>query len=630
MSENLDEQTTTSEIRSGTPAAGEATSRPGRWGAVWRGAKRGMRGAAWFSGTLACVLVIPALAVTAFGLGAGRGLGFSSYVPAGIGIFLLFTFLGAIIGGTAALLGTVFGRMHSGKPVAAAMSMDEREGGAGEVRSFTGADSKQRTRRRWPWFIGGAVLLVLTAALVFGSYAGRAVDRRLAAAIAAADQDDPNWRLDDMLAHREEVPADRNSSPVLDEVVALLPVGWPMSRTAISDGRSPDSEDPIGAFIELEDIPTNVRLSDSSTETLRSELKNHNKAALLARTLANYPRGRHELSIGPAVFDTLLLHVHGARSAAQLLAADAEIRVRDGDIDGALDSCRAIFAAARSIGDEPFLISHLVRVAVGEAALRSTARVLGQGEASDGALARVQELMLDEMAQPLLITGIKGERAVLAEVIRRLAAGEISISALSDGGRSARDAAPGAIAPWGKLWFDQQRAVALERMTRAVAIARRPVAEQPALWSEWQADAQRVKQKPFALYTEMLPVLLSPAVATASSAFFRYQTDLAANAVLVAAERHRRKTGKWPTKVDTIDRTILPSAPADPFSGESFRIEHRDDQLFVYSIGPNREDEHGAYEPERFMQGGPDDAGGRGWDVPRRRQPAPREAHTDE
>ena len=63
---------------------------------------------------------------------------------------------------------------------------------------------------------------------------------------------------------------------------------------------------------------------------------------------------------------------------------------------------------------------------------------------------------------------------------------------------------------WGKLWFDQQQAVALERMTEAVAIARRPIDERPALWRAWEADAERRKRNPVWAYTEMLPLLLAP------------------------------------------------------------------------------------------------------------------------
>ena len=50
---------------------------------------------------------------------------------------------------------------------------------------------------------------------------------------------------------------------------------------------------------------------------------------------------------------------------ARLLQADAAIRAHNGDLDGALDSCRAILGAGRSIGDEPFVISQLVRIAIG-------------------------------------------------------------------------------------------------------------------------------------------------------------------------------------------------------------------------------------------------------------------------
>ncbi len=61
---------------------------------------------------------------------------------------------------------------------------------------------------------------------------------------------------------------------------------------------------------------------------------------------------------------------------------------------------------------------------------------------ADAALAPLQELLLDEMKQPLLLVGVKGERAVLTEIIRRLGTGEIPISALSDSAASARAGPP--------------------------------------------------------------------------------------------------------------------------------------------------------------------------------------------
>ena len=150
-------------------------------------------------------------------------------------------------------------------------------------------------------------------------------------------------------------------------------------------------------------------------------------------------------------------------------------------------------------------------------------------------------------------------------------------------------------------------------MNGAVDIARRPASEQAPLWSEWDASHSHVMASPFGRYTAMLPLLLAPATSAASAAFSRYQCELGAHAILLAAERHRKKTGAWPASTAAIDHGILPNAPADPFSRRPYRLVHDDAQLIVYSIGPNRRDERGMYDPKRGPNAGEDDiARGRG------------------
>jgi hypothetical protein len=131
---------------------------------------------------------------------------------------------------------------------------------------------------------------------------------------------------------------------------------------------------------------------------------------------------------------------------------------------------------------------------------------------------------------------------------------------------------------------------------------------------------------PLGPYITPLPILTTPHVSSAAEAFSRYQTELGTHLVLLAAERHRRKSGAWPSGVAGIDRGILPSAPVDEFSGGPFRIDYREGELVVYSIGPNGMDEGGAYNPRMWTHGGPDDAGARAWDVSlRRATPVPEE-----
>ena len=118
---------------------------------------------------------------------------------------------------------------------------------------------------------------------------------------------------------------------------------------------------------------------------------------------------------------------------ARLLVADAAVRAHDGDLNAALDSAAPCSVQRGRIGDDPFLLSQAVRVGIGRIALRSAPRALAQGEPSDAALARLQALVLNEQDQPLLLHCLKGERALMTELIRRIAVGDVAVMRLSDG-----------------------------------------------------------------------------------------------------------------------------------------------------------------------------------------------------
>jgi hypothetical protein len=168
--------------------------------------------------------------------------------------------------------------------------------------------------------------------------------------------------------------------------------------------------------------------------------------------------------------------------------------------------------------------------------------------------------------------------------------------------------------------FDNQRAVALELTNEAVAIAQRPIAERAQHWKSWEREMNRLGRGPFVAYTAAMPVLMMPALSRASNALSRYAGELGSTAILIAAERHRLKTGTWPTTIDAIDSSILSSAPSDPFSGQPYRMERRGCRIIVYSLGPNGKDEHGEYDPKKWGKGFVDDVGGSLWDIALRRQ----------
>ena len=75
-----------------------AAAPPGLRGSTWLAAKRGTRIAAFCGGALSLVLIIPAFALAAFGLGSGGGWALPKFFFSGVYVFLFVTALGAVMG----------------------------------------------------------------------------------------------------------------------------------------------------------------------------------------------------------------------------------------------------------------------------------------------------------------------------------------------------------------------------------------------------------------------------------------------------------------------------------------------------------------------------------------------------
>ncbi len=477
---------------------------------------------------------------------------------------------------------------------------------------------ERRFLPRTPYLLGVLLQFVMVGSVGLGMYSAWRVHQRLEEAMAVAEIDDPYWRLDDLLAHREPVPYAENAAVVVAEALDLMPRMWP--PPAPPKGRKPQtSKEELGeAFARLGSMPENLKLDMATARSIEAELDKRREALQIARTLVHYDRGRHELTIGPTVIDTQLPETQATRNATRLLCIDAALRADRGALDGALESCRASVVVGRSIGDEPFMISQLVRIAIGSYTMQATRRVLGQGQPSDAALARIQSLILDERDEPLLLHAVRGERAQMDELIRRIRDGEVPIEALSnerwkpDGSGSRYT-----VAPWARLNFDNQRALELELLNDAVSIAETTPEERPSMWQAWDQRIRGISRQWHSSVTSDFAILITPALKSGGTAHARWQAELGAMAILLAAERHRQRTGAWPDSVAAIDASILGDPPLDPFTEQPYHIEHRDGRLFVYSLGPNLRDEHGDYNVRKWGTSATDqdDVGAIGWDV---------------
>ncbi len=462
-------------------------------------------------------------------------------------------------------------------------------------------------RRRWPRrLILGAIVLV---ALVAGLYAlfDYLQERDLHEAVAEADRLDPGWRFEDLQKARAEVPDDENAAPVVLAARAQMPARWltgppPPGRERLEDA--------------LADRAPPERLDDETRKDLGAELKRVAAALDTARGLADRPRGRYAVAWTKDHVGTLMPHLEQVRDVIRMLVLDAARRSAEGDGEGALRSCRAALNAARSVGDEPAMVSFLTRIAGTGQAVRALERALAQPEAPAAALEELQRLLAGEAEEPLQLRAARAERIGYYECLEVMRAGKFD--------RKSYGLATSFLGATGDDLLDRGKARGCEAAflhycNELVEIAKLPTQEQPERLKALRAP------------THQLPTLLQGLMQGGSTdwpryaqSFHRAKAELRCAEAALAAERYRLAEGRWPDDLAALVPRYVAAVPADPFDGQPLRLRRLPDGLVVYSVGPDRTDDGGNLDRKRPTAPGTD-IGFQLWDVSRRgAAPAPK------
>jgi ABC-type transport system involved in multi-copper enzyme maturation permease subunit len=484
----------------------------------------------------------------------------------------------------------------------------------GQVSNLPSPDGRletsptKRRRRRWPVAVAALAVVVLVP-VGWGVYRAVSADRHLGAALDEVNRADPGWQLGDLEAARNPVAPDDNSGPLVLAVSGRIP-RW---------GNWPDAE----LETQLEGLPPQVRLSDDQHCRVTGVLGEVEAARELVGPLADMPEGRYTIAWRRDFISTPLSHIDSLNRLRSLLWHDLALRAEEGDADGALADCRRLLNLARSIGDEPLVVSQTVRNGGARKAVRGAARVLAQGEPSEAALADLQRRFAEEEPHPGLVIGLRGERASIDGLMALIQRGDYPWQIANEwfdredqAGEQTRDALLFSLTPGGEK---ESRAAALRHTTDLIAAARLPEPDQTEAFA--RADERR----------KGLPLLarsLTVRGTTVSRRFREGRAELRCAVAALAAERYRRRHGDWPKSLDDLTPGLLEKVPADPFTGEPLRLRRLDDGLVIYSVGADGHDDGGDVDggPAVKAEGGKD-VGFRLWDVPRRRQgpPAPPE-----
>jgi hypothetical protein len=466
------------------------------------------------------------------------------------------------------------------------------------------------SRRRWRRWLGALFLLILAWGVGFYAYYRHVSDRDLREAIAEADRQEPNgWRMGDIENHRRAVADEENAALVVLKVKALTPRNWPPSTPGGSPGGALATPPvPLDLWARLGELPPEVQIDPATHAELKEELNQQQmeEAIAAANTLSGLNEGRFPVVWAPNGVSTQL-QCQEARRAATLLQWIALLRTQDGDVNGACRALHGLLVCCRAIGDEPTMISQLVRMSLEAIFMQTLERVLAQGQPSADELKRLQELLVAEEAEPLLLYAARGERAGMHNFIEEVKHGRTSASL-------ATGSAPGFTDPVMSVIARRSHGQFLRLMNEYVEAARLPVEEQAEPLKAIDHQVREAK-----VHYNVLIGLLMPATLKSGEAYLRTRAQLRCAVVALALERYRHDHGDWPKKLTDLEGNYLVAVPTDPYDRQPLRYRPTDDGVVVYSVGPDREDNAGATNRHNYLAKHTDLAF-RLWDVRHRRQ----------
>ena len=321
------------------------------------------------------------------------------------------------------------------------------------------------------------------------------------------------------------------------------------------------------------------------------EFRDRHRANLEAlAALRDKPTGRFEFQVDENPLKTLLPHLAPLRGLSKLLTLDGTLKLADGDVNGAIDNLPLHWNLSATLGDEPTLISQLVRIAIEAQALGAMESILRTAVVTDEQVTQMAGFLPAAPADQSFRFGLWGERAFFVESCELMEEGQLSSAAVMTAATEDPMAKPVLGLPRFVLRSNQLRGTKMyARLIDALKTTGNVLKTAETLENETEnlGFTQVVVRAMFPNFSRAMVIHLGRTA-------FR---DCARTAL--AAERFRLATGDFPKALEELVPKFLAAVPADPFDGKPLRYKAGEHGVTIYSIDGNLIDDGGNVDPPR-------------------------------
>ena len=279
------------------------------------------------------------------------------------------------------------------------------------------------------------------------------------------------------------------------------------------------------------------------------------------------------------------------KRCGQVLQLRAIAELASGQNAKALDDVQLLMRLNNSIRNSPFVISHLVRIAIMSIALQPIWEGLAKHKwsneqltALDAELAKLDFLADFEFA-------MRGERAfAVAAIENQRRTREVIGSQENDGFVTNK------LYLMPAAYFYQNELAIAQLQQRWILPLVDPKAHlvSPGAWRQADSAAQAEMKRHYHSPYKMQALMQFPALGKAVVKFVLIQAEVDLARVACALERYRLAHGEYPASLDVLAPQFIAKLPHDLINGQPLHYRRtQDGQFILYSVGWNETDDGG-------------------------------------
>jgi len=350
---------------------------------------------------------------------------------------------------------------------------------------------------------------------------------------------------------------------------------------AISYYREPNRPELVPVVGQAELPGRTEALSEEAEEAAAEYLASCREALELVGEASGIEHSRYPIDLS-AGFDTLMPYLRNVREMARLLKLDAVMHAEANEAGQAVESVASLFGVARSLSQEPVIVSQLVRLSCQGLGVSAIERIVNRAELDGKQLGELSRFIAGAENNSGFVRAAAGERCGILDILRDPGKMDTQVfgSPRIMGVLLSVYKAAGLTHKGAMVYLDFA-----DEFLQANKLAEH---KRPAAVAAIQAKLEETSG-----VQAMMVRLLVPAYGRVVALDLRIIARLRAVRAGLAIERYRLATGELAETLGELVPTYLDAVPKDPFDGWELRYKMLEKGYVVYSVGEDGNDDGG-------------------------------------